>query len=176
MEKIEASAEPRSRIRCSPQLFVENLECFRQHARPGEHGHEVVITVPTRDDVHVKVIDHSGPGAAPKIQAHIKTLRPHGRPQQVLPERSERPKLELLSLSQLRDVREFATRHGHEMPDGVGVAVHYEKSVRFSREDEVRAVVGGIRSGEREVRFAFGRKIFDAPRSPESGKLVGIHR
>lgn len=48
------------------------------HADVGEDGHEVGITRPARDNVHVKMISDSRSGSNAEINADVESVRSHG--------------------------------------------------------------------------------------------------
>src|SRR5215470_13407240 len=62
------------------QPFVGGLQLFRMHAGLGGDGHEVCVTEPARQRVHVQVSGDSCAGGAAKIHAQVHSVRLVYRP------------------------------------------------------------------------------------------------
>ena len=121
------------------------------------------------------MVRHAGAGASAEVQAEVEALRFHRRAKERLGVLGEFEKIELFAIGQLAERGDFPVRHGHEMPDGVGVAVHDEERALAARDDEMGGVVGGVRGGEEEVGRGRGGEVFGTPGSPEGGEFGGVH-
>ena len=147
------------------QLFIKRVEGFREDARAGEHGHEIVVAFPPRHDVQMKVIGDPGAGALPEIQADVEALRLDRVTQQALGVFREFPQFQFFAVGQRAQIGHFAIRHDHHVPDRVRVAVHDQESVLAARDDEMRGIVAGLRGFEEEVGCRADREVFGAPGS-----------
>ena len=50
-------------------------EVLRQHLHVRQHGHEVGVPRPARDDVQVDMVDHAGAGDAAEVPAQVVAVR-----------------------------------------------------------------------------------------------------
>ena len=73
------------------QFFVKRLKPIREQPHFPEHGHEIRVSSPARNDVEMKVIGHPRTGCGPEIESDIKTLRFDGQAEEGLSVDGERP-------------------------------------------------------------------------------------
>src|SRR5438552_12087550 len=57
------------------------------------------------------------------------------------------------------------------MPDSIGVAVHYQKSILATSHDQMRSVIAGPRRFAQKIVRARFRKVFETPGRPKRFQL-----
>jgi len=94
----------------------------------GEDGHEVVVAVPTRNDLHVDVLAHARPRAAALVDSDVEPFASHsslqtaGRSPNQTKERVE------IGVVQLVEPAHMSVRHYQQVTGGVRVAVEHHES------------------------------------------------
>ena len=97
-------------LRRNHEAFIKFFQCLRQHAGPRQHGHEVVVAFPARDDVEVEVVGDAGAGARTEVQADVEALCADGGSEEALGEGGEFPEFQALGLGEVGEVGDFAIR------------------------------------------------------------------
>ncbi len=127
-----------------------HAELLGQHARFADHGHEVGVAHPARDEVHVQVMLNAAAGRLPEIEPHVDAARLVRFAQH-----------DLRSLRELGDLVQFLGRQSAERGD-VPARNHHEVPVvvRIAIEDDVgRAAEMHDERIDARARLPAGRRL-----------------
>src|SRR3954447_738113 len=139
------------------------------HLDVPEHGHEVRVAAPARDDVEVAVIRDPGPGDPADVPAEVEALGAVDGAQGCKPLGPERVDLERLVVLQVVEVQAVAVRSDQQMPGCVRELVQQHEGERAAMNDELLGVVGALRGAAEDAAVLLVRvlHVFEAPRRPE---------
>jgi hypothetical protein len=110
-------------------------------ARLGDHGHEVVVTIPTRDDVAVEVRDAAARHGEAEVETDVESFGFHGGGKEALGENDFVKQVDALGSGELIEFGDFAKGNGEEVPGIVGKPIEDEIRKRSPVNDESGAIV-----------------------------------
>src|SRR5438874_3149384 len=119
----------------------------------------------------MQVIGHARSCAFADVDTDVESLRFRDLPQKRLSTHNERKKLDDFILTEIAQLAHLSIWHRHQVPDGVGIAVHYQKRIFPAHEDEVSGIIAGTRSLGQEIGRARFLEVLKAPGRPQSFEL-----
>src|SRR5438105_2605370 len=127
------------------------------------------------------MVGHTRSRAFADVDTDVEPLRLRDPPQQLLSEDHEREKLGNFILSEIAQLAHFSIWDRHQVPEGVGITIHYQKRIFSAHEDEMACIIAGARGFREEIGRARFLEVLKAPRRPQSfefgfGKLHQLTR
>src|SRR5580698_5328925 len=143
----------------SSQPLPGGVERLGKNARLAEHGHEVVVAVPTRHDVRVEM-RNAPTGAGTDVEADIETVRLERVAQELLGGNDNFHQVSAPGGVELLQFDHFTERNGEEVAGVVRIAVEQQIAPRRTMDDEGGAVVTQCgQLGERLLRGRVARRL-----------------
>ena len=158
------------------EAFPKGFERFGERARLADHGHEICVAGPARDDVGVKVRNAAAGGGA-EIEADVETVGFEGGGEEFFGENDFGHEAGAFGGREFFDFGDLAERDGEEVAGIVGKAVEHEIGVRGAVHNECGAVVA--ERGQFGERALHSRRIswrLDVFHAPVGVKLLHVRR
>lgn len=123
------------------QFMERHGEIFGDHFRIGEDGHEIRISVPTRDNVKVDMLIDTGSRRTPEVRAQIEAIGMREFGQALHHALRKKHDLKNFVLAQIKKRGGVPVGDDHEMPAIVREEVHDDVGVRSAKDDEMAVIV-----------------------------------
>ncbi len=119
----------------------------------------------------MQVIGHARSSAFADVDADVEPLGSRDLPQQLLPPHDEGKKLGHFIFTEIVQFAHFSIWHRHQVSNGVGITIHYQKGIFPAHQDEVGVIIAGPRGFGQEIGRGRFLEVFKAPRRPQSFEL-----
>ena len=142
--------------------MIKVFEALTDESYLGGNGHEVGISFPARDEVHMDMVGQTGAGAMVDIDTEVESMGFNSLGEGFLGLAGKQQHLEQSCFVELVQIADVGRGGNEQMAAGVGKAIEHHQAKRSAPKDEVFLImvgVGPIFAEETAFGFA-GRMVF----------------